>query len=389
VGAKIGADELSSNAKLAIAHLWSNHFVVVEASPGGMLKVTEVSKDPAVEVLMPAEEFGKIYSGFALLLSQEAADLPNLTPSSGPDLRVDNYMCDFGTVDEEEGLVHAFTCTNSGNEDLIISKVDSSCGCAVILPSQNIIASGAQATITVAVDTKRRPGPLAEIVLIQTNDKVTPIVQLNLQATVRPARVPLWPRAVNFGTLQIIESATRELYIARSLDQQLLVDKVVSDNPLISAELVEKNNENNMYVISIKLKPGAPQGNLNSTLLIYSNHPREPIARIPVSASIIGDISSSVKSIFFGQVKQGSVSCKELTLFTTDEKPFTITKIDSPCSYLNVNTKCGAADKRHVISVSISKQAPTGYTDERIVVHTDNCSQPDIEIPIYALVVGE
>ncbi|MBI2842083.1 MAG: hypothetical protein HYX78_01645 [Armatimonadetes bacterium] len=68
VGKKIGVDELAGLKCPAIAHLWNNHFVVVEAESPDKLKVTSPPGEPKVTT---TEEFKKYYSGFALLISRD------------------------------------------------------------------------------------------------------------------------------------------------------------------------------------------------------------------------------------------------------------------------------------------------------------------------------
>jgi len=70
---KIAVAELAGVKCPAIAHTWSSHFVVVEGWGDGSPLVTD---PPAAAHRMARDEFQKVYSGFALLISKDKADFP-------------------------------------------------------------------------------------------------------------------------------------------------------------------------------------------------------------------------------------------------------------------------------------------------------------------------
>lgn len=139
VGVKIGVEELAGLKIPAIAHLWDNHFVVIEAGDEGMLKMTD---PPAEPKMVSKEDFKKAYSGFALLIAKDADSFPK-SETTGPDVRFDGYTWDLGSIYEGELAYHTFKVRNAGNKDLVISKTDSSCTCLVpLVSSQKILPGG-------------------------------------------------------------------------------------------------------------------------------------------------------------------------------------------------------------------------------------------------------
>jgi len=70
---KVGVADLAGLTCSAIAHTWSSHFVVVEGWGDGSPLVTD---PPAAAHRMARDEFQKVYSGFALLISKDKADFP-------------------------------------------------------------------------------------------------------------------------------------------------------------------------------------------------------------------------------------------------------------------------------------------------------------------------
>ena len=66
IGMKIGVDDLAKLKIPTIAHLWNNHFVVVEGTQTETLKITDPPNKPKS---ISKEQLKLFYSGFALLIS--------------------------------------------------------------------------------------------------------------------------------------------------------------------------------------------------------------------------------------------------------------------------------------------------------------------------------
>ncbi len=145
IGMKISVDELAALKTPAIAHLWESHFVVVEADGQGKLNVLD---PPAEPKSMTVADFQKEYSGFALLVAKDKGLFP-ASETKGPDLRVAQYSWDVGMVEEGSQVTQSIVCQNVGNEELVISKADSTCGCTTPLLAQDRIPPGSQAELQV------------------------------------------------------------------------------------------------------------------------------------------------------------------------------------------------------------------------------------------------
>ena len=75
---------------------------------------------------------------------------------------------DFGEIQEGEKIVHEFTFKNTGNEPLVISKAQGSCGCTVPEWPREPIAPGQSNVIRVKYDAKK-VGPFSKSVSIESN----------------------------------------------------------------------------------------------------------------------------------------------------------------------------------------------------------------------------
>ena len=89
---------------------------------------------------------------------------------------------DYGTIEKGADGLRVFEFTNTGNAPLIISKVNSSCGCTVPKKPNGPIMPGESGEIQVKYDTKR-VSPIRKTVTVISNAE-TPTVALKIKGLV-------------------------------------------------------------------------------------------------------------------------------------------------------------------------------------------------------------
>jgi len=90
--------------------------------------------------------------------------------SQPPQLLISEEEWDFGKVMPDTKPSHMFIITNGGNEDLIIERVRSSCGCVQTSISTNRIFPGKSAELKATFNTVGYEGKLEKIIYIKSND---------------------------------------------------------------------------------------------------------------------------------------------------------------------------------------------------------------------------
>ena len=86
-----------------------------------------------------------------------------------PVIEFEKDVHDFGRVIQGEKVAYGFKFKNTGKSDLIISKVSSSCGCAVPDFPKVPIKPGESRKIDVKFDSQNRPGFQNKSVTIISN----------------------------------------------------------------------------------------------------------------------------------------------------------------------------------------------------------------------------
>lgn len=121
--------------------------------------------------------------GWNAAQAQEEAANPN-----APKLEFEEMVIDYGTIDQDADGVRYFKFTNNGEEPLIISNVQGSCGCTV--PDRSILnrpyAPGEEGELKVRYDTHRL-GRFQKTVRVTSNANPR-VVTVTIKGNVRQAQ---------------------------------------------------------------------------------------------------------------------------------------------------------------------------------------------------------
>lgn len=94
---------------------------------------------------------------------------------------------DYGKVERGGNGVRVFEFTNTGDAPLIISKVNSSCGCTIPKKPEEPIMPGKTGVIEVKYDTKRPAGPIRKAITVISNAE-TPTKVLKIKGELVEAK---------------------------------------------------------------------------------------------------------------------------------------------------------------------------------------------------------
>jgi hypothetical protein len=83
---------------------------------------------------------------------------------------------DFGKINEKDGSVtHVFEFTNKGNAPLVVSRVQTSCGCTTPSWTKEPVEPGKKGSITVTFDVRNKT-LFEKQIMVYTNDTAEPIM---------------------------------------------------------------------------------------------------------------------------------------------------------------------------------------------------------------------
>lgn len=118
------------------------------------------------------------------LTTSSISSPPNMDPrATGPVIRFDTTLHDFGTIPYGGDGHCTFRFTNTGDAPLIIESVKSSCGCLVPSWDRDPVLPGGRGNIRLRYDT-RRIGPFTKSVTLTSNAVNTPTLVLRIKGSV-------------------------------------------------------------------------------------------------------------------------------------------------------------------------------------------------------------
>ena len=117
---------------------------------------------------------------------EQSKPAPDASPAaSGPRIAVDPPSFDFGRTLPEKAVTREFSIRNFGDEDLVIENVSTSCGCTVAdTLAKKVVKPGGAQPLRVTLTTPALAGPLTKTVVVRSNDKARPLLEIKLKATV-------------------------------------------------------------------------------------------------------------------------------------------------------------------------------------------------------------
>lgn len=88
---------------------------------------------------------------------------------SGPVITWEKNTHDFGDITQSEKVEQTFAFTNTGNEPLIITNIQVTCGCTAPKWSRDPIAPGAKSEITIAFNPAGKMGKQNKVITVVSN----------------------------------------------------------------------------------------------------------------------------------------------------------------------------------------------------------------------------
>jgi hypothetical protein len=133
---------------------------------------------------------------FALFVSAQTTTTtaPTQTPDNpnGPEIKFDNIVHDYGTLQKGADGKCEFKFTNTGKEPLILSNVQSSCGCTIPSWSKEPILPGKSGVINVNYTKTNVVGTISKQITVFSNAKSGNVV-LNIKGSVVDNTTPTIP----------------------------------------------------------------------------------------------------------------------------------------------------------------------------------------------------
>jgi len=122
------------------------------------------------------------------------AQAPKSASVRGPVITFEKTEHDFGIIEQGGDGRCEFVFTNTGDQPLIVTQFQSSCGCLVPSWDHDPVLPGRKGSVRLRYDTNR-VGPINKSATLTSNSVDKPVLLLWIKGEVRPRTVEVTPAA--------------------------------------------------------------------------------------------------------------------------------------------------------------------------------------------------
>ncbi len=337
------------------------------------------------------------------VLTPGAVQPPQNVPlSQAARIVFDTTQHDFGLTPDQKSLVCNFTFRNTGTEKLVITAVNTGCGCTAAKLPKYEFAPGEGSAIEITYNPKGA-GKQSRQIQVMTNDASQPQVQLLISAQVIPDAEGR-PSVVQFGEVRLGESRTLQLTIV-SRDPNIQIKSVESNGPEIVTVVTDKNPMEliepelpGRKVIDVTLKDDANVGRVLRQLTVHTMMTKDPAKgpepheiKVNVFASVKGELEVQPAFLRVAPMMPDDKFEREVVVWRQGGQPFEIKNAEVVnCLLPDVKVQTEKFDqgdaKGYRVKVSGQAGKNPGQFGGMLVLTTDLPREPKVEIRLSGVV---
>ena len=217
-------------------------------------------------------------------------NIQNKTPQA-PKISLSEKEWNFGKIKENERPNHIFTITNTGGEELVISRVRASCGCTATMLSSDHILPGKSAELKTTFNPRGYEGEVKKSIYIESNDPELSKEKLTIIAEIETLPAPkafISNSQWDLGLISQGDSPKFSFTIENKGELDLIINKI-DISEYVKYDMVNP----------LTIKPGEKQevtftynstqhklGEVKESIRIYCNDPRRKAFSLRISGYI-------------------------------------------------------------------------------------------------------
>ncbi|MDA0837423.1 MAG: DUF1573 domain-containing protein [Planctomycetota bacterium] len=302
-----------------------------------------------------------------------------------PKINFTDPAYNFGEVLAGKSVVHEFKFKNTGDADLVIQEVTTSCGCTAALASEGTIKPGMSGVIKASFDTAGRRSFQTKTVTVKSNDPDHLSMSLKIEGRVVPI-VDIDPNFINFGSnVRSGESVVKSTRVFTSLKRSFKILNMDSNVPEVTCQpnAYEKEGESG-YEITVTLSQEAKPGDYSGKVTMRLDDKEMEFVELHFYGKVLGAVIPTPSYFVFGRIKTTETVTKELTLSGPQGKSFKILSSKVPEKFLRLDVE--EQGQKKILKLT-AEGAPEGRMRGNVVIETDIPGDPPLEIPVYGRVM--
>lgn len=275
---------------------------------------------------------------------------------------------DFGTVARAAKEEHRFEFQNIYKEDIHISGVRASCGCAVPTITKDTLKTWEKGEILVKFNTNSFVGQRSATITVTIDRPYYAEVQLNIRGYIR-SDIVFDPGLVNFGSLDQGAGAKRTVTVTYAGRSDWRIQDVRSANANLEVELAETQRFSGRvaYQLSVGLKPGTPVGYFKDQMVLVTNDGSQQHVPIQVEGNVLSPVQVSPAALTLGVVNPGETVTRNIVV--KSKKPFRITGVVSEDERFALTPVSDEEKMMHLVPISFTSNT-SGRVSNAIKIET-------------------
>lgn len=199
---------------------------------------------------------------------------------------------DFGKVDPSTPMEQVFKFRNSGDANVLIKKIYSSCKCLSAFHNKKLFKPGEEGLILVRLQPEGMAGPFEGVLRIRTDARKKPYL-LKLKASIQKLTeggalpvISVSPMNINLGTMKMGQTAVYRVIIENKGDGDLFIRNIDAPNDSSGAPLYGKAIKKNKKVELSAIYRPVKIGKIEGVLILQSNDPKRRFIRIKLFGNV-------------------------------------------------------------------------------------------------------
>jgi hypothetical protein len=305
-----------------------------------------------------------------------------LTSPSAGTILAEQTDLDLGLVYRDEPQEMAFPIRNVSRDSLHILTLEPSCDCTTARVEPGVVPPDATAEVCIFFDPMgyEGRGKVTESVKMITSDPKTPEVLFTFAIEVLVGPEPE-PRSLAFGVIAKGSADTVEVTVRPGKSAPLRVTGVRAGDSRISVTRAGRTAEG-AEQLSVSVGNASGGGQLASFITIETSDTLKPEIRVPVTASLVGNIALEPDVVAFGPTLPGKAIAQTLRVYSPVGLAFKVASVTSAIAQLEFEV--APAERGYSIVIKVKDGAAAGRVTGEIAVTTDRPGEP----PLTAKVTG-
>jgi hypothetical protein len=282
---------------------------------------------------------------------------------------------DLGLIYRDQPQEMTFPIRNVSSDSLHILSIQPSCDCTTARVVPDVVPPDGTGEVRVFFDPMgyEGRGKVTESVKMITSDRKTPEVLFTFAIEVGIGPEPE-PRSLAFGTIAKSSADTLKVLVRSGQSAPMKVLGVGSDSERISVNQVGKTPDG-AEQLAVVVANDSGGGQLAGFVTIRTSDTLKPEIRIPVTASLPGDVALEPDVIAFGPTLPGKAVAQTVRVFSPSGVAFKVMNVSSSIEYLAFDV-APAAQGGYEIVIKVKDGAPAGRVTGEITVATDRQGEP-------------